>query len=276
MWLRGPWYFWGVLDFFLEIHIMYLCKWSPSTVSTTALLQDCVHHCTSTILKILPRSKKARTTLQMVGEETLNKCRVFHLEPIMLLFSGRTSFHKSPKFLGLSQVSNPQFAPTPSIGAIQHINKKHTLQGTNISNLRTWKIMDSKVPLKGNILVSWRISIAQLLRSQHQTPSMQPKRRWGRKHKHFDYPYKTVLGKSPVEQRSKINPWFGWLKSCTIGMAEILQKGWRKSEKLPPSTGVSLAAKSNTQTQRAKMIEITTGMPKHHSVPLNREQNSNI
>ena len=162
----------------------------------------------------------------MVGEETHNKFGVFHLESITHFFNGRTSFHKSPKFLAFPKPGfHPQFAPTPSIGAIQHINKKYkktTLQGTNISNLWTWKIMDSKVPLKGNILVPRRISIAQLLRSQHQTPSMQPKRRWGRKHKHFDYPYKTVLGKSPVEQRSGStrdsdgsNPVpLGWLKSC--------------------------------------------------------------
>lgn len=159
----------------------------------------------------------------MVGEETLNKCGIFHLETIMLLFNGRTSFINPQTSLdSRSQVSNPQLAPTPSIGGIQHINKKPTLQGTNIWNLRTWKIIDSKVPLNGNILVSWRVSIAQLLRSQHQTPSMQPKRRWGKKHKHFDYPYKTVLGKSPVEQRSGSTRDSDGSNPGTTGMAEIL------------------------------------------------------
>ena len=144
----------------------------------------------------------------------------------MLLFNSRTSFRKSPNFLGfpVRQVSNPQFAPTPSIGGVSTPSrKKHALQGTNISNLRTWKTIDSKVPFKGYmLLVSWRISIAQLLRSQHQTPSMQPKRRWGRKHKHFDYPYKTVLGKSPVEQRSGSTRDSDGSNPGTTGMAEIL------------------------------------------------------
>jgi len=69
-------------------------------------------------------------------------------------------------------------------------------------------------------------------------------------------------------------------------MAEILQKGWIKSEKLPhsgvcyvlagfqplqgtvqPLQSFPLSANANTQTQSPKMIEITTAMPKNHSVP---------
>ena len=104
-------------------------------------------------------------------------------------------------------------------------------------------------------------------------------------------PSSTVKGTKP-------NPYCWWLKSCTTGMAEILQKGRIKSEKLPPSTvachvlaGIqplqeeynlpnplqwpfakfshrSAEQKSNTQIQSAKMIEIIIAVPKHHSVPL--------
>ncbi len=62
----------------------------------------------------------------------------------------------------------------------------------------------------GAMLNFGRVSIAKLLSAQYQNPSMQPKRRWGRRHKHFDYPYKTVLDKSPMELWERISPWFGY------------------------------------------------------------------
>lgn len=82
----------------------------------------------------------------------------------------------------------------------------------------------------------------------------------------------------PVIRMAQILVPPGWLKSC--------RKGWIKSEKLPhsgvcyvlagfqplqgtvqPLQSFPLSANANTQTQSAKMIEITTAMPKHHSVP---------